>query len=90
LSVEDVEHSGRPSTSKMIEKVEKIRTHLWRPLLYNPWAHRHCWTQLWSLPGNLNTKFEHALHCCEVCSLIVDKWSRWVARKRVPRAMREG
>jgi hypothetical protein len=28
LSVEDVEHSGRPSTSKMIEKVEKIRTHL--------------------------------------------------------------
>jgi hypothetical protein len=30
--------------------------------------------QLWSFPGDLNRKFEHALHCREVCSLPLDKW----------------
>jgi hypothetical protein len=29
----------------------------------NPWARKHHWNQLWSLPRDLNTKFEHALHC---------------------------
>jgi hypothetical protein len=29
--------------------------------------------QLWSLPGDLNRKFEHALQCHEVCSLPLDK-----------------
>jgi hypothetical protein len=38
-------------------------------LLNNPWARRHRWDQLWSLPGHLNRKFEHALHCRKVCSL---------------------
>jgi hypothetical protein len=31
------------------------------------------------LPGDLNRKFEHAPHCCEVCSLTLDKWSKAVA-----------
>jgi hypothetical protein len=26
----------------------------------NSWACRHRWDQLWSLPGNINRKFEHA------------------------------
>jgi hypothetical protein len=39
------------------------RTHLRRPSLNNPWARRHRWGQLWSLPGDLNRKFEHAPHC---------------------------
>jgi hypothetical protein len=29
----------------------------------NPWGCRHRWGQLWSLPGDLNRKFEHAPHC---------------------------
>jgi hypothetical protein len=29
----------------------------------NPWARRHCWDQLWNLPGDLKRKFECALHC---------------------------
>jgi hypothetical protein len=40
------------------------RTHPWRPSPNNPWARRHCWDQLWSFPGDLNRKFEHAQHCC--------------------------
>jgi hypothetical protein len=38
-------------------------THQQRPSPNNPWAHRHCWDQLWNLPGDLNRKFEHAPHC---------------------------
>jgi hypothetical protein len=30
----------------------------------SPWARKHRWDQLWSLPGDhLNRKFEHAPHC---------------------------
>jgi hypothetical protein len=39
------------------------RTHPQRPSLNNPWVRRHRWHQLWSLPGDLNRKFEHAPHC---------------------------
>jgi hypothetical protein len=46
-----------------------LTTHPWRPLPNNPWARRHRWVQLWSLPGDLNRKFEHAFHCREVCSV---------------------
>jgi hypothetical protein len=42
---------------------QNSRTHPWRPLPGNPWARRHHWDQLQSLPGDLNRKFEHALHC---------------------------
>jgi hypothetical protein len=52
------------------------RTLPWRLSSNNPWACRHRWIQLWSFPGNLNRKFEHALHCHEVCSPTLDKWSR--------------
>jgi hypothetical protein len=53
-----------------------LRTHLRRPSPNNLWAHRHRWDQLQSLPGDLNRKFEHSLHCREVCSLNLDKWSK--------------
>jgi hypothetical protein len=46
--------------------------------------------QLWSLPGDLNRKFEHAPHCREVCSPTLDKWSKTAARKRMSWATREG
>jgi hypothetical protein len=58
LSVEDDKHSGRPSTNRMTENVEKIQelTH-WRLSPNNPWARRHLWDQLWRLSGELNRKF---------------------------------
>jgi hypothetical protein len=43
--------------------LKKSKTHPWRPSVNNPWAHRHCWDQLWSLPGDLNRKFDYVLHC---------------------------
>jgi hypothetical protein len=39
------------------------RTQPWWPAPNNPWARRHRWDQLWSLPGDLNGKFEHVPHC---------------------------
>jgi hypothetical protein len=75
VSVEDCKCSWWPSTSKMTENVIKIKkTHPQRPSANNPWSHRQHWDQLWSLPGNLNRKCEHASHCCKVCSPILDKW----------------
>jgi hypothetical protein len=67
-----------------------LRTHPQRPSPSNPWARRHHWDQLWSLLGDLNRKFEHALHCREACSPPLEKWSKAVARKCVSWAMREG
>jgi hypothetical protein len=66
VSDEDDERSGRPSTSKTTENVEKIRE------LIHEDRRRHRWDQLWSLP-DLNRKFEHAPHCREVCSPPLDK-----------------
>jgi hypothetical protein len=42
--------SGWSSTSKMTENVKNLRTHPWWLSPNNPWASRHCWDQLWSLP----------------------------------------
>jgi hypothetical protein len=42
---------------------KNLRTHQRRLSLNNPWARRHRWDQLWSLPGDLNRKSEHAPHC---------------------------
>jgi hypothetical protein len=80
VSIEDDERSGRPSTSKM---KENIRTHQRRSLLNNPWARRHCWDQLWSLPGDLNGEFEHALHCSFITTMHLPTlpwkpWSLWL------------
>jgi hypothetical protein len=86
LSLEDDEHLGRPSTSKTTENVEKIR----KQSPNNQWACRHRLDQLWRLPGDVNRKFEHALHCRKVCSLILDKWSKAAVCKHVSWAMREG
>jgi hypothetical protein len=33
---------------------------------------QHHWDQLWSLPGDLNRKFEHVPHCRKVCSPTVE------------------
>jgi hypothetical protein len=40
-----------------------LRTPPRRPSPNKPWARRYRWDQLWSLPGDLNRKFEHAPHC---------------------------
>jgi hypothetical protein len=69
---------------------KKLRTPPRRPSLNNPWARRHCWDQLWSLPGDLSRKFEHAPNCREVCSPTLDKWSKAAVCKRVSWAMQEG
>jgi hypothetical protein len=57
MSVEDDEHSGRPSTSKTQKMLKYLRTHPRRMSLNNSWARKHCWDQLWSLPENPNRKF---------------------------------
>jgi hypothetical protein len=49
----------------------------------NSWARRHSWDCLWSLPRDLNRRFEQALCYCEVGSLTRDKWSKAAAGKRV-------
>jgi hypothetical protein len=85
MSVEDDECSGWPRTSKTTDNVEKnSRTRQWRLSPNNPWAHRHCWDHLRSLPGDLNRKFEHASHCHEVCSPTICKWSKAVVRSKAP------
>jgi hypothetical protein len=39
------------------------RTHPQKPSPNNPWAWRHHWDQLWSLPGDVNRKFQHVPYC---------------------------
>jgi hypothetical protein len=43
--------------------LKNSRTHPQRLSLNHPWAGRHHWDQLWSLPGDLNRKFEHVPYC---------------------------
>jgi hypothetical protein len=64
VAIEDAERSGWPSRKCW----KNLRTQPWRPLLNNPWARRRSWDQLQSLPRDRNRKFEHAPHCCRVCS----------------------
>jgi hypothetical protein len=73
VSVEGDECSRQPSTSKMTENVEKIPELIHEDSLNNPWARRHQWDQLWSLPGDLNRKFEPIPHCRRVCFPTIDK-----------------
>jgi hypothetical protein len=77
VSAEDDERSGRPSTNNR-KCCKNSRTHPRGPLPNNPWAHRHHWDQLWSLPGVLSRLFEHAPHFREVCFPTLDKWSKCV------------
>jgi hypothetical protein len=90
VSAEDNEPSGRPSISKTIENVEKIRELIRKYVAEQSISRRHRCDQLWCLPGDLNRKFEHVLQCHEACSLTLDKWSKAAARKRVSWATREG
>jgi hypothetical protein len=69
---------------------KNLRTCPRRPLLNNPWAHRCCWDQYWSLPGDLNRKFEHVLHCHEFCSPTLDRQSKAAVCKCVSWAVIEG
>jgi hypothetical protein len=73
VSAEDDERSGRQAPAKPQKMFKKSRTLQRRQSPKNPLARRHRWDQLWSLPGNLNRKFEHAPHCREVCSPTLDK-----------------
>jgi hypothetical protein len=85
VSAENDEYSGWPSTSRMIENVEKFweLIHEDRCQQSMSSAHEHCWNQLRSLPGDLKRKFERVLHCCEVCSLTLDKWPEAATYKHV-------
>jgi hypothetical protein len=72
VSVEDNKHSLRPRIGKMTENVENIRELIHEDsrqtiheLVDTFWIR--------SFPGDLNKKFEHATHCCDVCSLSLDK-----------------
>jgi hypothetical protein len=61
VSVEGDKRSGQPSTSKTTDNVEKIRE-----LSHNDHhrtIHELADTIGISLPGDLNRKFEHVLHC---------------------------
>jgi hypothetical protein len=46
-----------------------LKTHPQRPLPNNPRVCRHRWDQLWSLPGDLNRKFEHVLCCSFITTM---------------------
>jgi hypothetical protein len=52
-------------------------THPWRPSPNNLWPHRHSWDQLWSLPGDLNRKAEHAQHAKFVSRLLTNYKTQW-------------
>jgi hypothetical protein len=63
VSVEDDEHSGRPSTRKMTENVEKkIENSSTKTVAEQSMSSQ---TLLGSILefADLNRKFEHALHC---------------------------
>jgi hypothetical protein len=55
-----------------------LRTHPRRPS-----PKRHSWDQLWSLPGDLNRKSEHAPHCRQICSPTPDKSSQFVTNNMI-------
>jgi hypothetical protein len=60
----------------MTENVEKIRELIHedhRRTMHELTDTAGIWDQLWSLPGYLKRKFEHAPHCHEVCSPPLDK-----------------
>jgi hypothetical protein len=74
VSVEDNERSGRPSTSKMTENVEKIRELIHED--HHQTIHGLADTTEISYGVCLEIlaeKFEHALHCREVSSPTLDK-----------------
>jgi hypothetical protein len=54
---------GDQSPAERQKMLKKSRTHSRRPSPNSSWARRHRWDQLWSLPGYLKWKFEHAPHC---------------------------
>jgi hypothetical protein len=55
---------------KMLKKFENSST---KTAAKQSMSLRHHWAQLWSLPGDLNRKYEHVPHCREICSPTLDK-----------------
>jgi hypothetical protein len=70
---------GEQAPAKWQEMLKNSRIHLWRPSLNNPWILRHRWDQLWSLPGDLNRKSEHASHCSFIMAMCLHTHS-WKPR----------
>ena len=54
---------GDQAPAERQKMLKNSRTYPQRPSPNNPWVFRPHWDQLWSLPGNLNREFEHALYC---------------------------
>lgn len=48
--------------------VTNQKTHKRRSSLNYPRTCRKCYNCLWPLPSKLDGKFEHAAHCCKICS----------------------
>jgi hypothetical protein len=73
VSVEDDERSGQPSTSKMTENVEKFENSFTKTVTEQSMSSQTPLGPVMEFAGDLNRKFEHVLHCREVCSLTLDK-----------------
>jgi hypothetical protein len=69
VTVEDGNVQGDKAPAKLQKMLKYLRTHPRRQLLNNPWARKHCLDQLWNFPGDLNRKFECALHCSFITTM---------------------
>jgi hypothetical protein len=77
VSAEDYEHSGRPSITKTAENVAKLREPIHEDRRRTIHDLRHSWDQLWSMPGDLNRKPEHAQHAKFVPRLSTNYKKQW-------------
>jgi hypothetical protein len=73
VSVEDDQCSGRPSTRKMTEDVAKIKNSSAKTVNEQSISSQTPLGSVMEFAGDLNRKFEHALHCHKVCSQTLDK-----------------
>jgi hypothetical protein len=70
---EDDECSWQPSTSKMTENAQKNwRNYPRKTVAKQSMSSQTLLDQLWSLPGDLNRKSEHAPHCHHLSRLPTD------------------
>jgi hypothetical protein len=63
VSVEDDKLWGQPVIGKTTENVGEFENSSTKTIAEQSRARRHHWDQLWSLPGDLNRKSEHAPYC---------------------------
>jgi hypothetical protein len=59
--------------------LKNSRTPLQRPSPNNPWAGKRHWDELWSLPGDLNRKFEHVSYFSFITTThpAMHPWKPW-------------